>query len=395
MNYKNNKYMKRLKSTVCIIAMLCASLIAQSQDSVSFPSWKWVIEPQFDVASSFYEGLASIRKDGRWGFIDKTGVIVIEPEFDGVKNFSDGMAAIKLKGKWGYINHEGEIVIQPKYYDVYNFRDDIARVERYKNDEDYFINRNGNATPIIPIKNKSRKLTPRPEDNNTVFQSVKNGKYGFVDKNNKWIIPPVFFGVRDFSENLACVNQNGKWGFIKLFSPHEYMSEYIKTQALQSSDAVTEIKTMFDKAIEEFAESSLFQMELSLASISNYDEVNSTFLVTTHSLGKLVVKVEKEDSRSLKNNWSRVKFSEPVFTVAKNSETGQPQIVLKSIKITNTVNTKEHTWNSIDRFAYGDSVQEQIFEYVNINEAFHDIVDRSGSNTRKEENKSESENADN
>ncbi|MDR1199948.1 MAG: WG repeat-containing protein [Prevotellaceae bacterium] len=366
--------MKRLKLTVYVAVMLCATVVAQSQSSDSFPSWKWVIEPQFEVASSFYEGLASIRKNGKWGFIDKTGAIVIEPEFDGVKNFSDGMAGIKLKGKWGYINHEGEIVIKPKYYAVYNFRDDIARVERYENDEDYFINRNGNQTPVVPTKNKSRKLTPRPENNSTVFQSVKNGKYGFVDKNNNWVIPAEFVGVRDFSDNLACVNQNGKWGFIKLFSPHEYMSEYIKTKASQSSDAGAEITVLFGKAIEEFAESSLFQMELSLSNISDYDELNSTFLVSMNTLGKLVLKVEKEDSRSLKANWARVKFSEPVFVVAKNSETGQPQIVLKSIKITNTVNKKVHEWNSIDRFAYKDSVQEQIFEYVNMNEAFKDAV---------------------
>ncbi|MDR1593091.1 MAG: WG repeat-containing protein [Prevotellaceae bacterium] len=374
--------MKHLKITVYVIVALFTVVNAQSQTKDLFPTWEWVIEAQFDIAGSFYEGFASIKKDGRWGFIDKSGAIVIQPEFDGVKNFSDGMAAIKQKGKWGYINSDGEIVIEPKYHDAYNFKDNIARVERFDKDEDYYINRNGHTTPIIPIKHKSKKLTPRPESNTAAFPSAKNGKYGFVDKNNNWVIPSIFVSAKEFSDGMACVNINGKWGFIRLYSPYEYVKEYIKSKikTSQSSDIGAAAIVFFDKAIEDFVESSLFAMELTFSDLSDYDELNNTFLISIKAFGKLVLKVEKEDARSLKYNWSRVKFIEPVFTIARNTETEMPQIILSSIKILNPVNKKVHEWSSHDRFDFRDASTEEIFEYISMSEAFRDIFYQNDTN---------------
>jgi hypothetical protein len=379
--------MRNFKLIICMIIMSCTVAIAQSQTKDLFPTWKWTIEPQFDVAWSFYEGLAAIKKDGRWGFIDKTGAIVIQPEFDGVKNFSDGMAAIKQKGKWGYINKNGEVTIQPKYYDAYNFRENIARVERYDNDEDYYINKNGNETPIIPIKHKSKKLTPRTESNSAIFQSSKNNKFGFVDKNKNWVIPAQFVAVKEFSDSMACVNQNGKWGFIKLYSPFEYVTEYIKAKITisQPSDIATEMIVLFDKAIEEFVESSLFSMELTLSTISDYDETNSTFLISIPAFGRLVLKVEKEDSRSLKFNWQKIKFSEPAFTIAKDMDTGKPLIILTNINIINTVNKKVHAWNSHEMLDNKDMIGQQVFEYISMSEAFGNIFFHTDSDKNMED----------
>lgn len=43
------------------------------------PGGTEVIKPQFGLAETFYEGLAPIRKDGKWGFIDKSGNVAINP----------------------------------------------------------------------------------------------------------------------------------------------------------------------------------------------------------------------------------------------------------------------------------------------------------------------------
>ena len=44
---------------------------------------------------------------GNMGFIDKTGSFVINPEFDSAESFSDGLAAVRIgdyeTGKWGFI----------------------------------------------------------------------------------------------------------------------------------------------------------------------------------------------------------------------------------------------------------------------------------------------------
>ncbi|MBI4712918.1 MAG: WG repeat-containing protein [Planctomycetes bacterium] len=72
-----------------------------------------VIEPQFDTANSFGDGLALVRnsKDNHKGaYINKTGKIVIKPQFDGAKDFSEGVASAEIGGRWGFIDKTGNFI---------------------------------------------------------------------------------------------------------------------------------------------------------------------------------------------------------------------------------------------------------------------------------------------
>jgi len=93
---------------------------------------KMVIEPQFDGADVFCEGLAAIQKGGRekgkWGYADKTGGIVIQPQFDLAGGFSEGLAPVKVGDKWGYVDKSGKIVIKPRFDDCGRFSAGCAPV---------------------------------------------------------------------------------------------------------------------------------------------------------------------------------------------------------------------------------------------------------------------------
>ncbi|MDW8114786.1 MAG: WG repeat-containing protein, partial [candidate division WOR-3 bacterium] len=87
------------------------------------------IEPFFD------------KNKRKWGYKDKKGEIVIEPQFDEALNFSEGLARVKIGGKWGYIDENGTLVIEPKFDDGFPFYEGKARVkvgERW-----YYINKEG------------------------------------------------------------------------------------------------------------------------------------------------------------------------------------------------------------------------------------------------------------
>lgn len=82
-----------------------------------------VINPQFDYAGEFSEGLAMVKVGDKWGYIDKTGEMVINPQFDcpphfnadanaDAVEFSEGLAPIKISDKWGYTDKTGEMVIK-------------------------------------------------------------------------------------------------------------------------------------------------------------------------------------------------------------------------------------------------------------------------------------------
>lgn len=76
---------------------------------------------KFEKAQPFSEGLAAVqiqRKQGysdtKWGYIDKTGGIVIEPIFEEASSFTNGLAYVKVDAaKQGYINRSGQFVWQP------------------------------------------------------------------------------------------------------------------------------------------------------------------------------------------------------------------------------------------------------------------------------------------
>ena len=88
----------------------------------------------------FSEGLAAINvgakpdsdwypSGGKWGYIDKTGKFVIEPRFDGAEDFSEGLAPVKLGDKWGYIDKTGKLVIKRQFDYTGAFSEGLALVE--------------------------------------------------------------------------------------------------------------------------------------------------------------------------------------------------------------------------------------------------------------------------
>lgn len=90
---------------------------------------KIIIEPNFDFACVFSEGLASVNKEGKWGYIeDKTGKFIIKPQFRFANNFSEGLAAVLILNNWGYINKTGKVVIKPEFYEAGQFHNGIAKV---------------------------------------------------------------------------------------------------------------------------------------------------------------------------------------------------------------------------------------------------------------------------
>jgi hypothetical protein len=79
----------------------------------------WVIQPQFWLANPFSEGLARVAvkvEDGvKIGFIDKTGAWAVEPRFDDAHSFSEGLAIVWENDQCGYIDKTGTVVIMIDY----------------------------------------------------------------------------------------------------------------------------------------------------------------------------------------------------------------------------------------------------------------------------------------
>ncbi len=196
--------MKKFFSILCLIFILISSLSAQ----------KIVVAQDY---GKFYDGLAPILLDNKWGFIDIDGNVVIPPKFicyvgnyGSKPRFSEGLTAIvdPETERVGFINKKGEIVIKPQFYSAYTFNEDVAIVGT-QNDH-VIIDKTGKilAEKFVAINGYYSHFC----HNRAICQ--KEFKYGFINKNGKFVVEPKYDEVRLFSNGLAGVKLNDKWGFI-------------------------------------------------------------------------------------------------------------------------------------------------------------------------------------
>ena len=106
----------------------------------------------------FSEGLISVKKDGKWGVIDKQGNTAIPFKYDYpvIGSFHNGLAKFVSGGKCGFINSSGKVVISPRYDSVDDFSEGYAIVANNNpasQDVDYLYGAiDTQGTLIVPIQ---------------------------------------------------------------------------------------------------------------------------------------------------------------------------------------------------------------------------------------------------
>ncbi len=92
-------------------------------------SGAYVIDPKYDWAAPFSEGLAAVRTGGKCGYLDKTGKLAIEARFDHAYSHTEGLAPVEVDEKWGYIDTKGKFAVKPRFDKAYSFTNGLAAVE--------------------------------------------------------------------------------------------------------------------------------------------------------------------------------------------------------------------------------------------------------------------------
>jgi hypothetical protein len=126
---------------------------------------------EIQIAESFSEGLAAVKVDEQYGFIDKKGKWAILPNYEYAYNFSNGFARVFNGKQYGFVDKKGKMLTGFYYSFADNFSEGLALVK-------------------------------------------VGEKYGYIDTNGKEIIPCIFVYAQPFSEGLAAVYNNGGISFI-------------------------------------------------------------------------------------------------------------------------------------------------------------------------------------
>ncbi len=80
-----------------------------------------IIPQNFQVAQPFREGLAAVRIDGRYGYINPRGEIVIAPRFQAASPFSGGYAEVRIDNASGAIDRTGKLVVPARFSRLIHF----------------------------------------------------------------------------------------------------------------------------------------------------------------------------------------------------------------------------------------------------------------------------------
>ena len=175
----------------------------------TFKSQKW-----FDSIWGFDEGLASVKLNGRWSFVNTQGELIGDGNlwFDYAGSFREGFAMVRLNGKYSFINTKGELIGNGNCWFDYedSFHEGFAIVKL--NGKWSFINAKGEL--MIGSGNLWFDFVGAFKEG---FAMVKlNSKYSFINTKgeligdgNLW-----FDFVGAFKEGLAIVKLNNKYSFI-------------------------------------------------------------------------------------------------------------------------------------------------------------------------------------
>jgi Zn-dependent protease len=149
------------------------------------------------------ENLYPIVSSYGYGYMNQVGELVIYPQFDRAEKFSQGFAPVKVKDKLGFVNFKGQV--------------SITLPNNIVDESNSGKHESGVILPRVIDKHSGEY-----DEYDTLSTSFSeglagvtlNGKWGFINQNGKLVIPDQFDEVQKFSGGVATVKVGDLWGVI-------------------------------------------------------------------------------------------------------------------------------------------------------------------------------------
>lgn len=215
----------------------------------------------YDKGYPFHEGLACVRKDGKYGYINEAGEVVIPFEFDDAAPFMEGLAYFATPQKYGFMDDSGIPVFTLDCDSVSSFQEGLAFF--FKDGKYGYLDQTG-AVVIAPAYDYAEYF----EDGLALVG--KAGKCGIIDKSGKEIVPLLYDSVErcgDYmqgylNEDTVCYDRNGQVCSTEAYEKarEDYLDSYWDSYAQDAA---------FSGIYEDFRQKRLEELQASCI----YDEV--------------------------------------------------------------------------------------------------------------------------
>lgn len=133
----------------------------------------------------------------RWGYISKAFRFSVDPVYEDARDFHNGLAAVMLGGKWGFIYPNGRWAIEPRY----DRADDFDDAEHSGDFDD--AGRQDNTRPDRD-----------PQTAGLYAMVQRDGRWGYIDRTGREVLVPQFEQARPFFRGLARVSRGNSFAYI-------------------------------------------------------------------------------------------------------------------------------------------------------------------------------------
>lgn len=197
-----------------------------------------ILNSGFDEIVSIEGENIVIKKAGKYGIINSNGDNIVDAGYDSVKYCFGDYYIVGTNKKYGVINLAKDVIIEQKYTAI-DYRSDIASLicendnyttDIYTRDFKYVltgtINKVDTELGYVRIRVgeeykyynlQYQEISNRDAlKNNSLFLVKENGKYGYVNKENKKIVECIYDDAKEQNEYGYCaVKKDGKWGVLQ------------------------------------------------------------------------------------------------------------------------------------------------------------------------------------
>lgn len=198
---------------------------------------KLINENSFEDIKEINDDNIVYKENGKYGIITINLEKKIEPQYEDLSLMKANQYIAKNNGAYGIINTNNDTLVEFKYSNIeYNEVAGIAVAQLSREQYDIYdssmnLKLSVNSIEItdkymkVEIGDKYKYYNFKFEEKNTkdifstnvMFANEKNGKYGFVDENEKVIVEHKYEAVTEFNKyGYAGIKLNGLWGVINL-----------------------------------------------------------------------------------------------------------------------------------------------------------------------------------
>lgn len=184
-----NKF--KLLSTLCLLILFILIISGCDKKKLSF-----------EEINPFTDGLASVKINGSYGFINEDKDIVIEPSYELASHFINGYSIVKKNNAFGVIDTAENIIIPFEYKSI-SYIDKLNYFQCVKSLNYILVDTSNNL--IADLGTSHLFNISQLNENHTVLTLCNNdmSKFGFYDLNTDFFIEPKYEQVYVYSDEAA------------------------------------------------------------------------------------------------------------------------------------------------------------------------------------------------